>query len=152
MNILYNNKGKTLTKPQIIVNEMLDELGIEYENEYQCKYYAIDNYLTNYNLMIEVNGDYWHSSPIKYQYHQLNKMQIENIRKDKSKHTYIKRYRGIEVLYLWETDILNNPNLCKKLIMEYIQKNGVLDNYHSFNFCLKNDVICLNEHITPLYK
>ncbi len=30
------------------------------------KYYAVDNYLDKYNLIIEVMGDFWHCHPLKY--------------------------------------------------------------------------------------
>ena len=53
----------------------------------------------------------------------------------------------IEILYLWENDIYNNINLCRKIIEEYINNNGVLINYHSFNYSIKNNKIMLNDNI-----
>ena len=58
--------------------------------------------------------------------------------KDKRKHTFIKNKYGIEVLYLWETDVNENLELCKELIKLYIKNNGILENYHSFNYVLNN--------------
>lgn len=130
------DKNKKKTKPQQIINNLLDEIGIKYINEYDCKYYLVDNYLTDYNLMIEVQGNFFHCNPV---------MNLENSRKDKiigkdkSKHTYIKRYKGIEILYLWEKDINENLELCKRLILKYIENKGVLDNYHSFNYILNEN-------------
>ena len=69
------------------------------------------------------------------------------MRKDKAKHTYIKNYYDVEVLYLWENDIVNNEELCEKLILEYIKKNGMLQNYHSFNYVLNNDILSLSNNI-----
>jgi len=65
----------TDTKPQIIINELLDKLNIKNQNEYNCKYYAIDNYLIDNNLMIEVMGDYWHGNPHKYTEENINDIQ-----------------------------------------------------------------------------
>jgi len=31
---------------------------------------------------------------------------------------------------------MENPDLCKKLITEYVNNGGILDNYHSFNYIL----------------
>ena len=122
------------TKPQIIINELLDEMGIKYDNEANFTYYSIDNYLPDYNLIIEVMGDYWHSSPLKYSLDNINDMQKRRIIKDKAKHTYIKNNYNIEILYLWENDIYENIDLCKKLISSYIHNSGCLENYHSFNY------------------
>lgn len=48
------------------INDVLDKNKIEYEREYVVRYYSVDNYLINSGLMIEVMGDYWHVSPLKY--------------------------------------------------------------------------------------
>ena len=146
------NKGKfstTNSKPQQIVDKLLQENNISFEREYITKYYSIDNYLTKSNLMTEVMGDYWHCNPNKYNRNSdnLNHIHKTTIRKDKAKNTYIKRYYNIEILYLWEYDIINNPELCTKLILEYINKNGVLNNYHSFNFLLENNILKLKDDI-----
>ena len=79
-------------------------------------------------------GDYFHGNPLKYKKEDLNKMQLKNIRKDKSKHTYLKRYYDIEILYLWEEDINNNIKLCKKMVYEYIKNNGILKEYNSYKY------------------
>ena len=140
--------GHVNSKPQMILNNLLDTMNIAYEREYPLKYYSIDNYLKENNLMIEVQGDYWHSNPLKYN-KSLNEIQARGIKKDKAKHTYVKKYFNIEILYLWENDIIKNLDICKQLIQLYINSNGNLSNYHSFNYyldaanklCLKDDII-----------
>lgn len=144
-----NGSFKRITKPQIGVNNILTELNMEYINEYNCKYYAIDNYLSDYNLMIEVNGDYFHSNPLKFS--KLNTMQIKGITRDKRKRTYIKKYKEIDVLYLWESDINDNPEMCKELILEYVNNKGILSNYNSFNYSLVEEKLVLNKDIVIPY-
>lgn len=131
--ILNSNAISTQTKPQIAVNSILDNLSVAYRNEEPFVYYSIDNYLTEYKLAIEVMGDYWHSSPLKYP-EKINDKQKHIISRDKAKHAYIKNHHGIEILYLWESDILKRPDLCTALISLYISNKGRLDNYHSFNY------------------
>ena len=150
--ILETNFNNTNTKPQIIINEILDSMNVEYVNEKGFVYYAVDNYLNQQNLIIEVMGDFWHASPIKYDYDNLRDIQKKRIPKDKAKHTFIKNKYGIEILYLWESDILNNKVLCEKLIKLYINNNGKLDNYHSFNYILSDNVICLKQKIITPYQ
>lgn len=141
------------TSIQKNVNEILDDLNIKYENEYSCKYYSIDNFLLDYNLMIEVMGDYWHSNPIKYKkYDDLNSKQKDGVRRDKSKRTYIKKYHNISVLYLWEKDIIKNKDLCVELIKQYIENKGILDDYNSFNYYLdENNKIQIHKQIISPY-
>ena len=146
-NILKENKQTLNTKPQIMINELLNEMNISYKNEETFKYYAVDNYLYNNNLIIEVMGDFWHSNPTKYKLENLNKIQQNRVSKDKTKHTYIKNKYDIEILYLWESDIYNNIDLCRELILKYIDNNGFLDDYHSFNYTLQNDILSLNSNL-----
>lgn len=135
------------TKPQIIINNILDDMGIRYENDYNTVYYAVDNYLIDYNLIIEVMGDYWHSNPNSFDYGKLNDTQLKRIPRDKAKHSFIYNKYKIEILYLWENDILNNPELCKLLIEQYILNNGCLKNYHSFNYHINNNILTLNNNL-----
>lgn len=137
---------KLETKPQIIINNILDDNKIIYEREYDLTYFCLDNFLVESKLMIEVMGDYWHSNPIKYG-NSKSDLQKKIMRKDKAKHTYVNKYYNTEILYLWEYDILNNRELCEKLILEYIEKNGKLVTYHSFNYVLNNEKLNLSKKI-----
>ena len=151
-NILKNNIQNLNTKPQILINELLDDMNVLYKNEEVFKYYAVDNYLYDNNLIIEVMGDFWHSNPTKYTFDSLKDIQLKRLPKDKTKHTYIKHYYNIEILYLWESGIYERIDLCKQLITQYIENNGILDNYHSFNYTLQNNQLLLNKNIVnPLY-
>jgi len=143
--------AKTQTKPQIMVNNLLEGMGIEYRNEENFEYYSIDNYLPEQNLIIEVMGDYWHCSPIKYSI-PCNDIQRKNIRRDKAKHSYIKNRYNIEILYLWEQDINNDINKCSKLISAYLCSKGTLPNFHSFNYEIVDENISLNKQITTPFQ
>ena len=149
-NLLRNNRWVN-TKPQLIVNKWLDEMNIKYTNEKTLKYYSLDNYLDDYNLAIEVNGDFWHSNPTIYQ--DINKLfdvQKNRIPKDKAKRTYCFN-KGVYILYLWEKDINNHSELCKNLIQLFIDNNGIIKNYNSFNYYLENGQILLNTNIVYPY-
>ncbi len=81
------------------------------ENKINFKYNFIDKYqydflLKDMNIIIEVQGDYWHGNPLYYPTDKLNKTQLYKQKLDKEKLEYIKdRYN---IIYLWETDIKNN--------------------------------------------
>lgn len=149
--ILEKGSIGTNTKPQKIINDMLEQINVGYINEKTYKYYSVDNYLFEYDLIIEVMGDFWHCNPLKY-IDVFNSIQEKRIPKDKAKHTYIKNNHNIEILYLWEDDIYNRPYLCKRLIKQYIESKGILKNYHSFNYHIKNNRLLLNEDIIIPYQ
>lgn len=142
------------SKIQLKVNRILEEINEKYEREHVIKYYAIDNYLPEHNLYIEVMGDYWHANPKKYHAkgYPINNIQKRDISKDRAKHTYILKKTNREILYLWETDILKQPDKCKSLIQAYIRNNGKLSNYHSFNYSYKNSILTLNSEIIIPYQ
>lgn len=150
--ILENKQLGTNTKPQQIVNNILDDLNVLYVNEKGFKYYAVDNYLVNNDLIIEVMGDFWHCNPKKYSSGNNYDVHKKRIPRDKAKHTYFKKYYDIEILYIWEDDIYNNLDVCVMLIKKYIEQNGVLQNYHSFNYHIENGCLVLNDNIITPYQ
>ena len=141
----------TDTRPQKCVNNILEEAGIKYVNEYSVKYYSVDNYLPDYNLMIEVMGDFWHCNPIVYE-KPICRIQRERLQKDRAKHTYILNQYRIQVLYLWEKDIIERPRLCAALIERYANLSGVLPYYHSYNWDMDDNILRPKVSITPEYK
>ena len=138
---------QTMTKPHQKINDLLLLNNIKVENEHLEKYHSVDVYLLEYNLMIEIMGDYWHAHPMKYDVNNLTKQQKKSIKQDRSKHSYIKKYKNVEILYLWEQDIKKNIDLCWLLIQNYINNRGVLDNYHSFNYSYNDGELILNDVI-----
>lgn len=149
--ILSRGCISTDTKPQLLINSLLDNMYVKYENEKNFKYYAMDNYLPEYNLIIEVMGDYWHCSPLKYTPDSMNDVHKKRIKQDKAKRTYTKKYYGIDILYLWEHDINNNIELCRLLIKRYIDNKGKLSNYNSFNYHITNGKLIKNRKIILPY-
>lgn len=139
---------------QLKIDNLLNDMKIDYVREHIIKYYAVDNYLSQHNLIIEVMGDYWHTSPLKYNMNRylINQTQVKGIICDKQKHSYIKNKLNIEILYLWENDINNRYDVCKLLIEKYILNQGVLENYHSFNWHIENKELLLNDNLIIPYQ
>ncbi|MFA5586330.1 MAG: NUMOD3 domain-containing DNA-binding protein [Saccharofermentanales bacterium] len=85
------------------------------DNNINYKYNHIDKFqydflLEKYNIIIEVQGDYWHANPLYYSDNDknlkpLNETQKYKVKLDKDKNNYIKNKYNI--IYLWETDIKN---------------------------------------------
>ena len=137
------------TSIQIAITKILEDLEINYKKEKGFTYFSIDLYLLDYNIPIEIMGDYWHTNHNVYD--EINyKHQVERIFKDKAKHTYILNNHNMEVLYLWESDINNSIGICEKLILKYIE-DGSLENYHSFNYSINEGELILNDVIDEPY-
>lgn len=145
-------KAKRLdSKIQLKVNSILDSLGIKYEREYIVGHFAIDNYLPVQKLFIEVMGDFWHASPLKYnenRYGIINS-QRRTLSHDKQKLTYLKNHYDTTPLYLWENDIDKNPYKCELLIDMFIKNNGILEDYNSFNYCVQDNKLIFKKINIP---
>ena len=107
--------------------EFLDKLGVKYETQFKAesigRYY--DFYIPSANLIIEIDGDYYHSFNILYE--NMSPMQKKNKRVDKDKDKWAKEHK-ISLMRIWEHDINNNPeevmNMLKKEIPIYVEKNN----------------------------
>lgn len=139
---------------QKIVDNLLLNNNIKFEREKAFDYYAVDNYLLECNGIIEVMGDYWHTSPLRYNEngYMINELQQKQLHRDKLKYSYIINHYSIPILYLWETDINQNPNLCIALIKHYIENNCNLPNYHSFNWKVENNNLSLKKNLIIPYQ
>lgn len=51
------------TKPEKSVQIFLDDIGISYSKQYKIKYYFYDIAIESKKILIEVDGEYWHSLP-----------------------------------------------------------------------------------------
>ena len=130
--------SRTNSGAQSTMNKMLDDLGIEYVNEYSVGTYSIDNFLPDHKKYIEVMGDYWHTNPVVYE-SPVYDMQQDRIVRDAKKHDFIVDETGVEPLYIWENDLNNRLDVCRALVEAYISEPLV--NYHSFNYELSNNVL-----------
>ena len=139
---LHKSNGKLVrTKPkfgtskleQDFAHDFLDKLGIEYIWQFEAKdierFY--DYYLPKSNLIIEVDGDYWHSNPEKVDENNLNRVQKHNKWVDKVKDEWALLH-GIPILRIWENDIRNNPQKVMKILKDrlYIEtdKQKLIEN------------------------
>ncbi|MBC8428413.1 hypothetical protein H8D04_00875 [bacterium] len=66
--------GSKNTKIELKVKDILESNGINYIHQYdKIKSYFVDFYLPDFNLVFEVDGDYWHANPNKYNSNELIK-------------------------------------------------------------------------------
>lgn len=96
-----------MTSPEKIFAGMMKELGIEFESQKVIDNKIYDFYIPSKNMIIEIDGDYFHANPLIYESEDLNKMQIRNVKNDKYKDILAKG-RGFKLERAWEYDLNNN--------------------------------------------
>jgi len=142
--------NKPESSAQVIVNNILEKMNVNFENERIFGRFAVDNFLLDYNLAIEVMGTFWHCDTrifdtIKY------KNQKTRIRMDKIKNTVITKNYNVPILYIWEYDLQNNLSTCIELIKLFISINGKLNNFDSCNYSLFTNTLLENKDKTIQY-
>lgn len=96
-----------MTSPERVFSKMMKELGVEIVNQKVIKNKIYDFYIPSKNMVIEVDGDYWHANPLIYEGKELNKIQLKNVRNDKKKDSLAIGY-GFLIERVWEHDLHNN--------------------------------------------
>jgi len=99
---------------------ILELLEIEYIHSYFIKDInkIYDFYLPKYNVIIEIDGDFWHCNPnTKYALPECKTQEI-NLTNDKFKSQWALD-NGYTLLRFWEDDINNNIKQVKQILLEH---------------------------------
>ena len=123
-----NRHGFFNSKPEFRVQKLLSKNNINFEMNFVIKFNdrnrrLYDLRICNTNILIEINGDYWHANPEKYKINDYvnfygHKISVKEIwDKDKFKKE-LAESRGFKVIYLWDSQIhsLTDSELEKKLL------------------------------------
>ena len=99
--------------------EFLEKLGISYVYQYKAESIGrfFDFYIPSANLIIEIDGGWYHSDPRVLEGRELNPMQKKNKRVDEFKNKWAISH-GIPILRIWEKDINETPSAVMKLLKE----------------------------------
>ena len=99
--------------------EFLDKLGVKYIYQMEAADIGrwFDFYLPEHNLIIEIDGSYFHSDPRLVEEGKMNPMQKHNKRVDKYKDEWALMH-GIPLIRIWEKDIRENPSM----VMDELKK------------------------------
>lgn len=105
--------------------QFLDKLKVNYIYQFEAKDIGrfYDFYLPNENLLIEIDGDYWHGNPDKYAENELKYHQRKAQRVDEYKNKWALLH-GIPIIRIWESDIRQRPSQ----VMSYL--DSVISDRH----------------------
>ena len=109
MATIRSEQAHNISSPQIQLYKYLDDLGVNYHKEgprTRIGYYVFDCLVNNpggRDLLIECQGDYWHSSDSAQS-------------RDRGKFTYIDRYfPEYEIMYIWEHEFSVKDRVLQRL-------------------------------------
>jgi very-short-patch-repair endonuclease len=109
-------RSREPTKPERTLYAILDELGVCFDRQLTIGFYTVDATIPERRLVIEADGDYWHGRTGATEPRVLNRMRL-----DRSRDSYF-RNRGWLVLRLWESDLADDPEGCRKRISQAIHR------------------------------
>jgi hypothetical protein len=116
-NILKTGRVKR-SKLEFKFEGLLTGLDVEYTHSYYIpsikKIY--DFYIPSYNILIEVDGDFWHCNPKSFP-NPTCKTQEINLENDQYKNQWALE-NGYALIRFWEHDINNNIKEVKRILLE----------------------------------
>lgn len=122
LNGFSDKNGKSIISPQeYIYNYIKNDLKLYCIQEVPIKNFKTDIFIPEFFLDIEVQGGIWHLDPRFFDMDSLNKNQLSIIEKDKRKKQLLKEL-SINTIYIWEYDIISNPQKCKQEILQKINQ------------------------------
>lgn len=113
---------------QDFAHNFLDKMNVEYVWQFEAKdiQRSYDFYLPSHNVLIEVDGDYWHANPEKYDvgnWDSLTPTQKHDIMVDRIKDKWALTH-GIPIYRIWESDIRNKPEKVMDRLTEIVNGHG----------------------------
>jgi len=100
---LAGTKAALQTNPSSIekmIWKVLDKFNVKYKIQHRIGKWYVDIFIPNRKLIIECNGDYWHSLP-------------NRIKRDKELQKYCNK-NNYKLAWIWENEIRKNPKLVLK--------------------------------------
>lgn len=90
---------------EIEVRKALDALGIDHQFQYRPNGYSqiYDEFIPP-NILVEINGDYWHGNPLVYAEKELNETQYTHKKRDARKIAWAEE-NDCKLVILWENEI-----------------------------------------------
>jgi very-short-patch-repair endonuclease len=121
-------KKQQQNKCEHFVQNVLSEIGVPFAAQFKFETFLFDFIIPSNNLVIEVNGTYWHCDPRFFKANDQVKFPGKIITaqtmwdKDANKRQRLENY-GYRVLYIWEYDIVHEPEIVKGKIKNAVGRD-----------------------------
>lgn len=115
---VYDRTTVGTSKLESIFHTFLLSIGIQVETQFQIDWKFYDFKVKDKNILIEMDGDYFHANPevIKK---PLNTMQKKAIINDKKK-DFLAKQNGYTLIRIWENDFKKNKLEVKQRLLSII--------------------------------
>jgi len=113
-----------ISKPELLVLNWIKEENYEVETQFHLGNFFYDGHVKESNILIEVNGDYWHCNPKVYKKGAINEMQKSHVRRDFAKKGFAAK-QGYYLVTIWEKDIKEKYEKIKEWLLNKIKFNIV---------------------------
>lgn len=111
------------TKPELLIAEMLRISDIKFVKQFSLPQIYCDFYLPEFNLIIEVDGDYWHANPARFLPNDLigrKRLSAQQIwAKDSQREEKIKSL-GYKVMRIWSSSL--KKLTAQQLVEDIVQR------------------------------
>lgn len=108
------------TLPERITEKHLLRCGADFLKQFYLCSYCFDFYVPAKKLLIEVQGSYFHASPLKYKRSEWGRMQLRNHKRDLRK-LAIALNHGYNVIYIWEDDLKHRSRSVRQQLEEILK-------------------------------
>jgi len=105
---LKTKQSNNKTKLEIKFESMLNLLNVKYQYQYEFEKRLFDFKILNENILIEVDGDFYHCNPNTKHSEILYETQKLTKKNDEYKNLLCQNH-GIKLLRYWEKDIIERP-------------------------------------------
>jgi len=105
---LKTKQSNNKTKLEIKFESMLNLLNVKYQYQYEFEKRLFDFKILNENILIEVDGDFYHCNPNTKHSEILYETQKLTKKNDEYKNLLCQNH-GIKLLRYWEKDINERP-------------------------------------------
>jgi G:T-mismatch repair DNA endonuclease (very short patch repair protein) len=119
-----------ISKLETRISTILSKLNISHQIQYWVNKKPFDIFINNTNILIEVNGDFWHGNPLLYNEndvinHPFKKVKAKDLwNKDNQKIEGANK-KGYVVITIWEKEIIEN----KKNLIDFVLNKLDINNH-----------------------
>ncbi len=110
------------TSIEILMAKEMQKRNIQFTAQFDIdNKFVCDFAIPKVKIIVECDGDYWHSNPKFYDRNKLYKGQIANLKRDKIKDKYLNN-KGWKIIRFFESDIKNSVSACVDKLEKEINK------------------------------
>jgi very-short-patch-repair endonuclease len=122
----FTKCGFSSSKLETKITDCLDKLNISYISQFRLGRKIYDIRILNTDIIIEVNGDFWHGNPNFYKdddiiHHPFKHVTAKELWIKDEKKKEIAESKGFNIIYIWEDEINKNKNNLINMLINKIK-------------------------------